>query len=363
MSPLVSVVIPAYNCGRFIEAALSSARAQTYTNFEIIVVDDGSTDGTAAVVRRVMASDARLRFITQENAGVALARNRAIDEAKGTLIAPLDADDVWHPSKLEKQVRMLLASPAEVGVIYCWARVIDDHGDVVHVRPARLAFNGYVYANLILGNFLSNASTPLIRRSVLTQVGGYDPGFRARSAQGMEDIDLYLKLAKVCEFRIVPELLVGYRLTPTSMSMDVAQMQRSVEIHMQRARRQNPRLPSVLFRWQAGHYYRYLAMIALAKRDWRSALYCLCRAACVDPVKFLRSATRRCFSRIDYEEPHQRMPFLALSPTDVPPIQTNAVDVRRNEFAARFNYPRVPKGTPNQSEMLATESVHAESES
>jgi hypothetical protein len=199
--------------------------------------------------------------------------------------------------------------------------------------------------NLLLGNLLGNASTPLIRRSALTEVGGYDPGFRARNAQGAEDIDLYMRLAEVCEFRIVPELLVGYRRTPTSMSMDVQQMRRSLEIHMARARSQNPDLPSALFKWQAGHYYRYLATMALEKQDLPSALWCLWRSAWSDPAKFVESARRRWFSRANGEQPTQPTPFLACSPTDIPSGQTNAVDMRRNEFAARLNFGRVAKCT------------------
>src|SRR5690348_1033761 len=334
MRPLVSVIVPAYNCDRFIEAALTSALTQTYDKLEVIVVDDGSTDGTAFIVRRMMESDARLKLIAQENAGVASARNRAITQAHGTLIAPLDADDVWHPSKIEKQVRMLLNAPAEVGVIYCWASVIDEQGKVVRRWPGGLALNGRIYVNLLLGNLLGNASTPLIRRSALADIGGYDPGFRARNAQGAEDIDLYLRLAQICEFRIIPELLVGYRRTSTSMSMDVPQMRRSLEIHMARARSQNPDLPSALFKWQAGHYYRYLATTALAKGDLSSALLCLWRSACTDPAKFVQSATRRWFIWMNGNKASQPMPFLTFSPTDIPPSDTNPVDMRRNEFAA-----------------------------
>src|SRR5579883_3127014 len=105
--PLISVVIPAYNAARTIGATLRSVIDQTYPNIEIIVVDDGSTDGTAAIVRSVLAGEPRLRFVAQGNAGVAAARNAGAALARGDFIAPVDADDLWHPTKLAKQMELM----------------------------------------------------------------------------------------------------------------------------------------------------------------------------------------------------------------------------------------------------------------
>src|SRR4051812_12704913 len=104
VADLTSVIIPIYNAEQYIAETLLSALAQTHRNIEIIVVDDGSTDGSAAVVKLIAASDARVRLISQPNRGVAHARNCAIAEAQGEFIAPLDADDLWHPKKIERQI-------------------------------------------------------------------------------------------------------------------------------------------------------------------------------------------------------------------------------------------------------------------
>src|SRR5262245_4518179 len=102
--PLASVIIPAYNAERFLRQAVESALAQSYPNVEVLVIDDGSTDGTRQLADELAKADGRLRVITQQNAGVGAARNRGIAEARGKYIAPLDADDFWYPEKLARQV-------------------------------------------------------------------------------------------------------------------------------------------------------------------------------------------------------------------------------------------------------------------
>ena len=102
--PLVSVIIPAWNAEATLLETLQSAASQTYPNIEIIIIDDGSTDGTAAIARDFCAGEPRARLVRQDNQGLSAARNRAVAESRGTWIAPLDADDLWHPTTVEKQV-------------------------------------------------------------------------------------------------------------------------------------------------------------------------------------------------------------------------------------------------------------------
>src|SRR5215211_6980478 len=109
--PVVSVVIPAYNARTTLAATLDSARSQSFRDLEIIVVDDGSTDETLSVAKAAAASDARIIVLTRPNGGVAASRNLGIHSARGEYIAPLDADDIWHPTKIEKQVRVLRNNP------------------------------------------------------------------------------------------------------------------------------------------------------------------------------------------------------------------------------------------------------------
>ena len=122
---LVTVIIPVFNGERWISSTLASAAAQTHSMLEILVIDDGSTDGTAAIVEAAASRDDRIRLIRKQNGGVSAARNKGIAEARGELIAPLDADDLWHREKIARQVAAM-RSP-EVGLVYCWAVEIDEN--------------------------------------------------------------------------------------------------------------------------------------------------------------------------------------------------------------------------------------------
>src|ERR1700704_1460091 len=118
--PLVSIVLPVRDGELFIGDTLASALGQTYQNLEVIVVDDGSRDGTQSVVEAWIARDSRVRMMVQTNRGVADARNRAIAAARGEFIAPLDADDLWDPTKIERQTQRMIGAGDGTGLVYCW---------------------------------------------------------------------------------------------------------------------------------------------------------------------------------------------------------------------------------------------------
>ena len=226
---LVSVIIPAYNAARTIDETLRSARHQTHRNLEILVVNDGSKDATAQIVLRHAALDSRVRLITQANSGVATARNRGIAEAKAELIAPLDADDLWAPTKIEKQLQAMTRGGPRVGLVYTWFAVIDDHGTVLDLnhRPPNA---GNVLWRMCRGNLVGNGSSPLMRKSAILEAGGFEPGLRAARAQGCEDLLLYFRIAERHEFAVVPEHLTGYRRHAETMSEDSLQMLRSYHL-------------------------------------------------------------------------------------------------------------------------------------
>ena len=119
--PLVSVIIPAYNTAAFISKTLDSVLSQTYRNLEVLVVDDGSQDETPEIVKLIAQSDRRVTLLRQANAGVAAARNLAIQKSSGEYIAPIDADDIWFPQNLEKQVQYMLEASPLVGLVYAWS--------------------------------------------------------------------------------------------------------------------------------------------------------------------------------------------------------------------------------------------------
>jgi cellulose synthase/poly-beta-1,6-N-acetylglucosamine synthase-like glycosyltransferase len=246
--PLVSICLPVHDGESSIAATLESAIGQTYGNTEIVVVDDGSRDGTRAIVEAWIARDPRIRLIAQANRGVAAARNRAVEAARGELIAPLDADDLWDPTKIERQVRRLFEVGDGTGLVYCWWVTIDDAGVLLDSSP-RWQFEGDGADTLLQVNFTGNASVPLYRRRDLVQVGGYDVTLRERDAEGSEDLDVALKVAERSRVAVVPSCLVAYRKRRSSMSLRTDRMWRSHAFVIESARQRRPGLrPAVVSR-------------------------------------------------------------------------------------------------------------------
>ncbi|QKT04319.1 glycosyltransferase [Ectothiorhodospiraceae bacterium 2226] len=322
---LVSVVMPAFNAERYLEAAIQSVLNQSYRTLELLVVDDGSCDGTVEIVRRYARRDARVRLLRQGNAGVAAARNRGLAHARGEYIAPLDADDLWYPNKLALQVACLEQAPDEVGVVYAWSAHINEHGALTGGYSAAQE-EGDVYAALVLGNFIGNASATLFRQACVERCGGYDASLRARDAEGCEDADLYLRFARHFRFACVPRLLIGYRLLPDSMSCNWARMARSHRYVIDNLRTSHPRLPAAVRRWSNASFYRYLAWQCGRTDDYWGVLCCLARAGIADwrlwqerrfrqmarhAVRRLRdrapAPTKRVASKLTVEELEQRL--------------------------------------------------------
>lgn len=282
-TPLISVIIPAYNAEKFIAATLDSVLAQTYSNLEIVVVDDGSQDRTAEIVATYAQRDHRLTLLQQPNRGVAAARNLAIKRSTGEFLAPLDADDIWYPQKLEKQLALMMQSKPTVGLVYGWSAYINEAGDLTG-RKLASQHVGEVYPHLLAGNFIGNASAPLIRRSCLLQVGGYNVQMKQAEAQGCEDWDLYLRIAEHYCFLLVPEFLIGYRLPNGSMSCQYAAMIKSHTLMMAQVQQRNPALSNALLRLCTVKYYLYLASQSIRWGHHRTTLFCLYQALRLDPV-------------------------------------------------------------------------------
>lgn len=286
---LVSVVVPVYNGERFIDQTLASALAQTYHPLEVVVVDDGSTDKTAAIVEAVAAHNSRVRFFRTHRTGVAAARNLGIKQARGTLIAPLDADDLWHPEKIARQLDVMRASSPKVGLVYCWSIDIDE-SDFVISTPFRgkSTAQGQVTAELAKGNFLENSSSPLIKRACLDAIGGYDSNL---VPHGAEDWKLYLALSEICEFAVVPEYLVGYRQSGGSLSRDVTPMERSIELVASWLFEKWPNLPEELKRQRIYYSGISLAQRALDNDRFVAALRYRARAYKARPAALLERSS------------------------------------------------------------------------
>ncbi|HEV2246245.1 MAG TPA: glycosyltransferase family 2 protein [Terriglobia bacterium] len=268
---LVSVIIPAYNAQRFLPMTLSSARAQTYPNIEIIVVDDGSTDATPEIAEAAARADKRVRVIHQRNAGVAAARNRGIAEARGEYVAPLDADDIWHPRNIALQVEALSAAGPGAGLSYAWFVSIDQYGRFLGFgRSSRLCLSRELVFGLMAGNFIGNGSSTVMRRSRVEAAGGYDSSLRTRGGEGCEDYALHLALAERWNFAVVPQHLIAYRRHAAAMSRDSGRMARSGAIVLAELRRRRADLRGYrLGRCQAVYYQEILAT-AVRNHDWSS---------------------------------------------------------------------------------------------
>ena len=197
----------------------------------------------------------------QCNAGVGAARNTAIRRARGKYIAPLDADDLFYPEKLEKQVACIEQYGTETGLVYCGTALIDERGDFCrNVLPGEhlQIVEGRLRHAMVLSNVVGNASVPLIRATALEKVGLYLTRAEQRGAQGCEDWDLHIRVAEHCSIRIVPEYLLAYRQICSGMSVNAESMAASFAVMMRRARERNSDLPDATFRWSAGYFYKYL---------------------------------------------------------------------------------------------------------
>jgi glycosyltransferase involved in cell wall biosynthesis len=233
-NPLVSVIVPAFNAASTIAETLQSISRQTYTALEIVVVDDGSTDETADIARRHGQSDQRLRVVAKPNGGVASARNAGIRCSKGAFVAFIDADDLWHPTKIAKQLQVLLAGGTDMALVYAPFRLIDADGKVL-ASPHKYGVNGWVIHRHFYSNLVGNGSALLVRRSVLEEFGGFDSSLLQQGAEGCEDLLLQLRIAARYRFGEVSEYLVGYRRLPDNMSSNTDQMIRSGTLAVNKA--------------------------------------------------------------------------------------------------------------------------------
>jgi glycosyltransferase involved in cell wall biosynthesis len=223
-APGVSVVIPAYNYARYLPRALDSVLRQTFQDIEILIIDDGSTDNTPDVVRDFLA-DPRVRYHRIRNNGPSRARNVGIGLARAELVAFLDADDAWMPTKLEKQLALFRRRPSP-GVVYTRRRLVDAEGfELESVEPT--PHRGQVLQALLGGNFLCLTSC-MVSRRVFETVGTFD-----EALSQAEDYDLWLRAAQHFRFDFVDEPLVSYRFGHTSLSRHTQERLQSV-VHILR---------------------------------------------------------------------------------------------------------------------------------
>lgn len=284
--PLASIIIPAFNARRFLPAAIDSALGQSYPNVEVIVVDDESSDGTYSIAAGYAASDSRVRVFSQKNGGVGAARNRAIAESRGEFIAPLDADDFWYRDKLAKQIQVLVDRGERWGMSYCWSKSVDGEGNVTE-PVMHWPLEGDVFEALIYRNIIGNASVPVFRASALRDVGLYRTREEQQGAQGCEDWDLTVRVAKKYQVAAVPEYLSAYRQISGTMTSNYLGMAQSYECTIAHLRETYPELSPQLMRWSAGHFYLYLINVCYGAGQYRQCFPLVRRLVTIDPGMIL----------------------------------------------------------------------------
>lgn len=224
IAPTVSVIMPVYNTAKYVQSAVESVLAQTFTNFELLIVDDAGTDNSIELCRRY--DDPRIRIISQANRGLAGARNTGIRHACGQFIALLDSDDLWEADKLERHVAHLRKAP-NVGVSYAASTLIDDDGRALRIvqRPKLKSVSP---RDVFLRNPIGNGSAPVIRKAVFNDIAFLNPNreeldYFDESFRQSEDIECWCRIALTTrwEFEGIKGALTRYRINEGGLSANV----------------------------------------------------------------------------------------------------------------------------------------------
>lgn len=218
--PTVDVIIPAYNAAHFLPSAIESVMAQTFPDWRILLVDDGSRDNTAEIIAPYQQRlGDKLKYIHQENAGLPAARNTAIRHSTADFLALLDADDVWLPQRLELSLEKFKDRP-DVGLVYGFNARIDPAGKVIDTFAKRNRHaEGWVAPYIYMRTLDLNCPTVTFRRSSVEEVGLFDETMRAT-----EDRDLWVRIALRYKVALVPEVIAHYRVSPNAMTTDTDRM-------------------------------------------------------------------------------------------------------------------------------------------
>jgi glycosyltransferase involved in cell wall biosynthesis len=281
--PKVSVVIPAYNAMKYLAETMDSVFNQTYQDFEVLIVDDGSVDDTFNWVSQLSQKEPKVKLISQTNQGVQKARNKGIREARGEYIAFLDADDLWEPTKLRKQVDSLDSNSA-AGLCYTWTALADKQGKATG-RVIKSHFEGNVWQQLTEFNFVCCGSTPLIRRSCFDTIGLF-----AEDLPFSEDWDLWLRIALKYPFAVVKEPLIRYRQHEAGISKNCQSMLETSRILIER---NFATVPTELLHYRNRSYgciYLYLGWRAIENQNHQQALELSAQAIAHRPQLFFSAA-------------------------------------------------------------------------
>jgi glycosyltransferase involved in cell wall biosynthesis len=285
--PTVSVVIPLYQTERYIAETLQSVLAQTFTDYEVIVVDDGSTDRGPGIARAV--ADPRVRVITQINRGLAGARNTGIRNARGRYIALLDADDLWEADKLARHVAVLDANP-NVGISFCSSRLIDENGaDIGMIQSP--ANTNYDLGTLLCRNPVGNGSSPVLRRAAFDAIA-YEDAAAARTFwfdetfRQSEDVECWMRIAATTPWQLlyIDAPLTKYRVVSTGLSANVLPQLATWRRFRAKVATYAPELDRAHGNRAEAYELRYLARRSVRSGDAKTATDMMLQAVRLSPA-------------------------------------------------------------------------------
>jgi len=274
--PIVSVVMPVYNVEKYVAKSISSVLNQTFSNFELIIVVDGSTDSSESICRTF--SDPRIRIIMQKNRGLAGARNTGIRESTGQYIAFIDSDDLWHCDKLAEHVKHLQFTHS-VGVSYCLSELIDDN-DISLGVIQKPKLHNITFKDVLCRNPIGNGSAPVIKREVFEQIkferyykGKKETCYFDESFKQSEDIECWLRMICLSDYRFegISGILTMYRANSGGLSSNLKQQYKAWNRVIIKISKLNPYLMFNLENKARAYQLRYLARRAINNNNPSSA--------------------------------------------------------------------------------------------
>jgi len=308
--PLVSILVPAFNTEATLAQTLQSALASSYPNLELVLVDDGSTDATTAIAQAIAREEKRVRVFRQRHRGVSAALNFGLAQCRGEFVARLDADDLWHPSKLAKQVKLLAANPS-VALACTDVRYVDAGGCLVRdAAPQTMA--GKALCQCLYYGIVGGGSSALMRRSTLETVGGYDEDLDV-----WEDLLLHLKVARLGEIAFIPEYLTGYRLRRDSSSANLERSLTSWRLAKRRIETEIPGIPGYVHRWSHARRLLELAEGFAWERRCGTGAKLLAESLVSDPTRTTEFLAYRLRRRLSANRRSPQGEFLPFAEADV----------------------------------------------
>lgn len=281
--PTVSVIIPTYNRASMLKEAIQSVLDQTFSDYEIIVVDDGSTDDTREVVNELNRPIGKVRYLYQDNRGRSAARNRGFREASGDYIAFLDADDKFLQDKLRKQVQALENNP-DFGMAYSYAIIVDDNGKMIRGgRYTKTRLSGWIYPEMLfIKGTIITTPTVMVRTRVLGEIGAFD-----ETMHTCEDLDLWRRIARHYKVLQIEEPLsvVRYRQNETP---PLSEWVGARSLYYRKAIAEDPGLKDFIESKLFSEMYFYYGASALYYRNFSLAFHLLTQSAKANPFLFSR---------------------------------------------------------------------------